>query len=216
MDYLGVEAAVGRKGLRLVLTGGVPGPWGEAAKNVLFTKKIPFVPVRQAPGAEDAKLVEWTRQSSAPVAMFEDERPRSGWAEIVFLAERLAPTPPLVPADPADRALMLGLLHELAGEHGLGWSRRLMMFSRSAKPDAARQPGSMPWKYGHSLSALDLYWAAFATIVAPMPAELCPMPDFLRPLYDLTSWPDARPVDEALLAHRDVIYRDHLVLPVDF
>ena len=73
MEYLGVADAIERPGLRLVLTMGVPGPWGEAAKNVLFTKKIPFVPVRQAPGAEDAKLVEWTRQSSAPVAMFEDE-----------------------------------------------------------------------------------------------------------------------------------------------
>ena len=52
-------------------------------------------------------------------------------AEILLLAERLAPTPSLLPADPAVRALAFGLAHEICGEAGLGWSRRLQMVHAS-------------------------------------------------------------------------------------
>ena len=38
---------------------------------------------------------------------------------------------------------------------------------------------------GDALSALDVYWAAFAAIVRPLPADLCPMPEFLRAQYDV-------------------------------
>ena len=145
MDYIEIGEAIGRSGLRLVLTPHVPGPYGEAAKAILHVKRIPFVPVRQPGEQEDrAALLRWTRQTSAPVAMFEDERPRSGWAEILFLAERLEPSPRLVPIDPFDRALMLGLCHEICGEHGLGWTRRLQLFPRGVKGE----PETMRWKYG--------------------------------------------------------------------
>ena len=87
MQYIDIDEARGRSGLRLVLTAGVPGPWGEAAKAIFRVKGIPFVPVRQTIGVHDETLLAWTRQTSAPVAMYEDERPRSGWAEILFLAE---------------------------------------------------------------------------------------------------------------------------------
>jgi glutathione S-transferase len=59
--------------------------------------------------------------------VYDDERPRAGWADILLLAERLAPTPSLLPADAADRALVFGLSHELCGEEGLAWSRRLQL-----------------------------------------------------------------------------------------
>ncbi len=61
------------------------------------------------------------------MAIYENERPRDGWAEILLLAERLAPTPSLLPAHPAERALVFGLSHEICGEAGLGWSRRLQL-----------------------------------------------------------------------------------------
>ena len=146
MEYVEVAEAIERPGLRLVLTMGVPGPWGEAAKNILWVKGIDYAPVCQRASTEDPLLLEWTRQTGAPVAMYEKERPRSSWAEILFLAERLAPERPLLPQGPMDRALALGLLHEIAGEQGLGWSRRLMMFARNSVGPA--DSGSMPWKYG--------------------------------------------------------------------
>lgn len=249
MKYIELEEALDRPGLRLVLTAGVPGPWGEAAKGVLAVKRVPYTPVRQPPEGKRELLLRWTRQTSAPVAMYEDERPRSGWAEILFLAERLAPEPRLVPLDPAERALMLGLSFEICGEQGLGWSRRLGMLPPGPRPDF----DTMPWRYGlseagrvagadarvnellallarqlheqraagrrylvgESLSALDIYWAAFSNLVQPLPHELCPMPAWLRPIYDSSSRPVDAP-DPLLIEHRDRIWQEHLGLPMEF
>src|SRR5438067_8859024 len=36
---------------------------------------------------------------------------------------------------------------------------------------------------GDQLSALDLYWAAFAALLEPLPHADCPMPDWLRKTY---------------------------------
>jgi glutathione S-transferase len=170
MDYLEIDEAIGRAGLRLVLTPQVPGPYGEAAKAILHVKQIPYVPVRQPGEHEDREaLLRWTRQTSAPVAMYRDERPRSGWAEILFLAERLEPSPRLVPVDPFDRALMLGLCHEICGEHGLGWTRRLQLLPRGVKGE----PETMAWKYGlEDAAAIDRASARANEIVAMLAGQL--------------------------------------------
>ena len=112
-------------GLRLVVLQGFPSPWSQAAKAILRVKQLPYTLVHRTPSDPPGALEAWTRQSSFPAAMFEQERPRTGWAEILLLAERLAPEPALVPADPEQRALFFGLCHELCGEMGLGWARRL-------------------------------------------------------------------------------------------
>jgi glutathione S-transferase len=124
-DYVSVEEAIGRGGLRMVVVGGVPSPWGEAAKGILHIKGIDWVAVRLAYDSEPLK--QWAGQRSGPVAIYENESPRDGWAEILLLAERLAPVPSLLPRDPADRALVFGLAHEICGEAGLGWSRRMQL-----------------------------------------------------------------------------------------
>jgi hypothetical protein len=250
LDYLEVEDGIGKPGLRLVLTAGVPGPWSESAKGILHVKRIPCLPVRQKAATHDEKLLEWTHQTSAPVAMFEGERPRSGWAEILFLAERLAPEPALLPADPRERAFALGLAHEICGEEGLGWTRRLSLLR-----EMPVEPNNMPWKYGcddrvaveraarrtceilgllsdqlrrqreagsrflvgERLSAVDIYWAAFSNLIAPLPPDKSPMPDYIRGPYG--SWdatPGSKPVDPALLAHRDFVFEEYLGLPQDF
>ena len=134
--YLTVAEAIPMRGLRLVLTRGVPGPWGEAAKAILHVKKIPYVKVAQVAGENDAELIRWTGAANAPTAIYEDERPRSERHAILFLAERLAPNPPLLPSDPEQRALCLGLANEVAGELGFGWCRRLMLLRAD---DAAPQ-----------------------------------------------------------------------------
>jgi glutathione S-transferase len=124
-QYVGVEEAIKRPGLRMVVVGNVPSPWGEAAKGILHIKGIEWVAVRLT--YDDEALKEWAGQRSGPVAVYNNERPRSGWAEILLLAERLAPTPSLLPANPAERALVFGLAREICGEGGLGWSRRLQL-----------------------------------------------------------------------------------------
>jgi len=124
-EYISVEEARKRTGLRMVVVGGIPSPWGEAAKGILHIKGIQWAAVRLVYDSEP--LREWAGQRSGPVAIYDEERPRSGWAEILLLAERLAPTPALLPADPAARALVFGISHEICGEAGLGWSRRLQL-----------------------------------------------------------------------------------------
>ena len=123
--YVSVEEAIKRRGLRMVVVGNVPSPWGEAAKGILHIKGIDWAAVRLAYDSEPLK--EWAGQRTGPVAIYDDERPRAGWAEILLLAERLAPTPSLLPADAAERALVFGLAHEICGEAGLGWARRLQL-----------------------------------------------------------------------------------------
>ncbi len=150
-DYVSVEEAIERRGVRMVVVGGVPSPWGEAAKGILHIKGIDWVAVRLA--YDNERLTEWAGQRSGPVLIYDNERPRSGWAEILLLAERLAPTPSLLPADPADRALVFGLAHEICGESGLGWSRRLDLVHaglRNAGGFSERVSGYLGKKYGYS------------------------------------------------------------------
>ncbi len=93
-----------------------------AAKVIFQTKKVPFVAVRyRSPGTE---ICAWTKTNNAPVALYESEPPRSGWAEILALGERLAPDVPLVPGDPEERARIYGYSHEIMGEGGMLWSMR--------------------------------------------------------------------------------------------
>jgi len=169
-EYLEVEDARHRSGLRLVLTAGVPGPWGEAAKGLFHVKRVPFVRVRQEGGGENRPLAEWTGQTSAPVAVWNDERPRTTSTEILFLAERIAPEPALLPVAADDRALVLGMSHEIYGEQGLGWSRRLMMFDAvlgSTAPGKATRTevARMGAKYGYAPEAARAAPSRVAAIV---------------------------------------------------
>jgi len=157
--FFDVEEARGMPGLRLVLTTGVPGPWGEAAKGIFHVKRVPFVRVRQEGGGANDALAAWTGQSSAPVAVWNDERPRTTSLEILFLAERLAAEPSLLPDDADERARMLGYCHEIIGEQGLGWSRRLMLFHPMLVAAGDKAPAGvrrMAQKYSYSHEAAEV------------------------------------------------------------
>ncbi len=124
-QYLSVEEAIPRRGLRMVVVGQVPSPWGEAAKGIFHVKGIDFIAVRLV--YDNAALKAWAGELSAPVAIHDDEPPRSGWAEILMLAERLAPTPALLSLEPEARARALLLAEKFCGSDGLGWHRRLQL-----------------------------------------------------------------------------------------
>jgi hypothetical protein len=69
---------------------------------------------------------------------------------------------------------------------------------------------------GTRLSALDLVWPAFSNMLAPLPHELCPMPDYMRKLYTV-AYPDVKAaLDPLLFEHRDRLFRDVIGLPLDF
>ncbi|MEM9421493.1 MAG: hypothetical protein AAF986_03150 [Pseudomonadota bacterium] len=125
-NYVSVEEGAAAPGLRMVVVSGVPSPWGEAAKGIFHVKGLDWKAVRLA--YDDPDLATWTRQDlSGPIAFYNDEPPRSGWSDIIHLAERLAPSPSLLPSDAGERALTFGLCHELVGEGGLLWTRRLQL-----------------------------------------------------------------------------------------
>ena len=152
--YVTVEQARTMPGLRIAFTQGVPGPWGQAIREILDLKGVDYVPVIQEGGAPNDALREWTGQTSAPVAVLGDERPRSHWSELLMLAERLAPEPRLVPADEGLRMDMFGILHELCAEDGLGWSARLIVLDILDKAGATDVAAWMRGKFA-SGAALD-------------------------------------------------------------
>jgi glutathione S-transferase len=172
-QYVGVEDAIGRSGLRMVVVGDVPSPWGEAAKGIFHIKGLQWLAVRLAYDSDALK--NWAGQRSGPIAIFDNERPRAGWAEILLLAERLAPGPALLPADAAERALVFGLAHEICGEAGLGWSRRLQMVHaglHNAGGFSERVAKYVGKKYGYSPEAGALAGARVAQLLRMLATRL--------------------------------------------
>jgi len=251
-QYVELEEAKTRKGLRMVVVGSIPSPWGEAAKGILHIKGIEWAAVRLVYDSEPLK--EWAGQRSAPVAIYDDERPRAGWAEILLLAERLAPSPSLLPSDPAERALVFGLGHEICGEAGLGWSRRLQLIHAglqnaggfpervaqylgkkygysaatgaastarvaellgmlSARLKAQREKGSR-YFVGDTLTAVDVYAATFMALFRPLPHEQCAMLANTRAVFETRDAQTEAALDPILFEHRDMMYAEHLELPL--
>jgi hypothetical protein len=177
VTYLSVKAARPLSGLRLAVTAHVPGIWSEAAKGLFDAKKIPYVLVEQVVGGENRALKEWTAQTSGPVAVWNDERPRSSWLELIYLAERLGPEPALIPSKLEDRVLMFGLCNELAGDHGFGWNMRLIaMHKAMADPKATEYQNQvvpvMAKRYGYDAESVDPARRRMIAIVARLKEQL--------------------------------------------
>ena len=173
MRYLSVAEARAMSGLRLALTVQTPGPWGLAARALFDIRKVPYVPVRQDVGAPNEELVAWTGRRNAPVAVHDDEPAVDGWLEILNLAERLGSGPSLMPDDPLDRALAIGLSAEICGQNGFGWARRLSMQPPGAPaPDPDSPHGQMMRAYGLREGAVAESDARVAGILRALAAQL--------------------------------------------
>ena len=172
LKYASIQDAKAMSGLRLILgANAVPGPWREACKGIFHVKKILYTPVASA-GADGSQreLIEWTAQASAPVAIWNDERPRSTWIEQLYLAERLQPEPALIPANADDRVLMFGLINEICGENGLGWQRRHILINGTVSNPNADERTRRFWqrfggKYGFTEAAVAAAPAKTAAIL---------------------------------------------------
>lgn len=251
-QYIGVEEAKQRDGLRMVVVGTVPSPWGEAAKGILHVKGIDWAAVRLQYDSDS--LRQWAGQLSGPVAIYDNEPPRAGWAEILLLAERLVPEPSLLPASPIDRALAFGIGHEICGEGGLGWSRRLQLIHAGLRNEAGfpeRIAKYLARKYGytaataaacswrvtevlgmltmrlksqhengsryyiaHSMTAVDIYSATFMALFRPLARDHCDMDANIRAAFETRFEQTEAALDPILLEHRDMMYADHLELPL--
>lgn len=250
--YVGLDEAIAGKGLRMVVVGGVPSPWGEAAKGILHIKGIDWAAVRLV--YDDERLVEWAGQRSGPVAVYDDEPPRAHWKDILLLAERLAPTPSLLPSEPAKRARVLDLAGTIIGEGGLCWTRRVQLVHigmQNGGGFAGRVGGYLGKKYGYSaeggdvagsrvvemlgrltkqlqaqhaagsrfyvgdaLTAVDVYAATALGLFRPFPEAQCAMDPNTRAALETRDEATDAALDPVLFAHRDMMYADHLELPL--
>ena len=180
LHYASIAAAREMDGLRLVLGAyTIPGPWRESCKCLFDVKGIAYTSVRCSnEGAAETRfgadgshseLLAWTAQSSAPVAIWANERPRASWIDQLNLAERLAPAPQLVPADFETRLRMFGLINEIAGENGLGWNKRLLLIHQALQ---SAEPGSAEHQFWQVLGAKYLYTPAVGVAAKARMIEL--------------------------------------------
>lgn len=150
-EYISTENAINADGLRMVVVRNVPSPWGEAAKGILHFKSIPWKAVDLVYDSDTFNA--WAKQQTAPIVFHENEAQRSGWREILELAERLAPDPSLIAAD-ADA--MFALCDKLFGENGLGWARRLQLIDAGLNGEGGFLESVSKYlgqKYGYSPEA---------------------------------------------------------------
>jgi glutathione S-transferase len=253
LEYCSFKDIVGHPGLRIVLVKGMPSPWGQAAKTIFEIKHLDYVAAPWEPGGANDEIVAWGGEASAPIVAWAGEKPIHRWIDILYLAERLAPTPSILPADAMQRALMIGLSHEICGEMGIGWNRRLQLFAPAyaagnPPPNLVRMAGKYGYaedaaklagdrtaaslralttqlksqyargvKYfvGDGLSALDIYWTAFANLLDPLPREQCPMPDARRPAFVASDPAVKAALDPLLLDHRSRIFREYFRDPME-
>jgi hypothetical protein len=164
-QYVSVEDAIPRAGLRMVVVGKVPSPWGEAAKGFFHLKGLDFVAVRLA--YDNPALKAWAGQHSGPVVLYDSEPPRSGWAEILMLAERLAPSPPMLSLEPNERGRALELADLFCSERGLGWTRRLQLVHAGSQ-----KIGGFPERVASYLGGKYGYDATQAATLTPRVCEL--------------------------------------------
>jgi hypothetical protein len=250
-EYIGVDEAIARDGLRMVVLGGVPSSWSEAAKGFFHIKRLPWVATRLV--YDSAALAAWAGQLSAPVAAYHDEPRQSGWREILMLAERLAPEPALLPATPVGRSRALELADRFCAPNGLGWLRRLQLIHAGLSKTGGfneRIAGYLGQKYGYtpeagaaagagvrellgdfasilrmrraagkeyyldSLSAVDVYSAAFMALFKPLPEADCAMHPAARAAFEWLDPETAAALDPILVEHRDMMYARHLELPL--
>lgn len=162
--FISIAEAQAADGLRMAGLRRIPSPWTEAAKGIFHVKSLDCLFAAQAEDDVEEAIAQWAGDSSIPVVAYRNEKLRTGWVEILLLAERLAPEPQLIPDDAGQRALLFGLAHEICGEMGLGWCMRLLMLkagmdhseSRSIPPEAtARLAGKYGFNPTHVATAED-------------------------------------------------------------
>ena len=250
--YISIEDAIKTPGLRMVVVGNVPSPWGEAAKGILHMKRVDWAAVRLTYDGEALQV--WAGERSGPIAIYDNEKPRSRWNDILLLAERLSPEPALLPKEANARSLVFGLAHEICGESGLAWSRRLELihaglqnsggFPEQVSKYLAKKYGytaatgaaaparvaailqmlaarlveqyraGSRYYVGDTPTAVDVYSATSMALFRPLPDAQCKMDAPTRAAFERRDPQIEAALDPILLAHRDMMYAQHLELPL--
>jgi glutathione S-transferase len=136
IEFVDVAAARDARGVRIVVSGLVPSPWSEATKGLFRIANVPILAVRRM--RDPAEIVAWTGIDNVPIVIHDAEPARTSWAAITTLAARLGGPDVIIPEDVAARAETMGILHEIAGEDGIGWNSRLAMIEASFTSNGTR------------------------------------------------------------------------------
>ncbi|MEC9248013.1 MAG: hypothetical protein VX986_03240 [Pseudomonadota bacterium] len=161
MQYVDINEAIQMQGLRIVIVKAMPSAWGVAAKAMIEFKELDFVVTHQLPMTENPELLAWSGVNSGPVVAWNEEAPINRWNDILFLLERLNPKKRLVPENAIQRIQVMGLSHEICGELGFGWNRRLDLI-RPGDDGVVSEFGK---KYGYRKADVDV---ANARVIALM------------------------------------------------
>lgn len=135
LSYTDLETAKAARGTRMVANSLVPSPWSEAAKACLLLAKIPAMIVRRA--MDTAAIDAWTGIDNVPALIHDREPARSNWCAIVTFCDRHSAGLRLLPDEIGARATTIGVLHEIAGEGGIGWNARLAMIDAGITSNGA-------------------------------------------------------------------------------
>jgi glutathione S-transferase len=226
-------------------------------KKMLELKKVGAIFVPQYANQANEELVDWIGIRNAPAIVQDDQRAVTRWLDQIACVEKLAAAPALLPSDPWERAITIGLCNEFAGEWGYGWCRRLMLFAdtfavappefREAPPiqEMIREYGvteagiaaapercvailemltsrlndqrahGSDFLVGSTMTAADIYWATFSTMLKPLDDDLCPMSEELRRSRTVRDSRILAATHPVLLEHRDMMFRRFLG-PLEF
>ena len=118
--------------------------------------------------------------------------------------------------DPAGVSAYLGKKYGYTPEIGKRAAERVAA-GLTALTDRLEQQQARGSRFfiGDSLSAMDIYWAAFSNALKPLAPELCPMPRMIREMFTATEPGILAALKPILIEHRDFIFRNYLELPVD-
>ena len=114
---------------------------------------------------------------------------------------------------------MLRDYHYNADDAAPAPGKLIAILQRLSRQLQGQQEQGSRYLVGKQLSALDIYWSCFSQMLAPLPQEVNPMPDYLRKVWGVTATAVAEAgytIDPALLEHRDYIFPNYLQWPLDF
>ena len=136
-----------------------------------------------------------------------------GWAErLRGVHEQLTKSG----GDPSGVSAYLGKKYGYTPEIGASAAERVAagLTALGARLEQQKARGSR-FFIGDSLSAMDIYWAAFSNMLKPLSLELMPMHERMRAMFTTTDPTVVGALKPILIEHRDFIFKNYLELPID-
>jgi len=162
VNYIGLSQAQAATGVRMIVPQGVPSPWSEAAKALLWLRAIPWQAVYLDQRDED--MARWSGRRSAPVLFYNQQAPLYRWHDIVAFTQQHGSGQSLVPDEPQQQQQVMAWCQRLCDARGLGWNRRLIGVDKGLKGEAGGYPEFIARylgkKYGYDAAQAHRYQPA--------------------------------------------------------